>query len=259
MKTNQIKQNSYSLSEIGLTKPQSEVYLALLELGHSTVLEISRHTKLNRITVHKTIEELSELGLVSSYLSGKRRKILAEPPEKLKNLIKIQKEDLDRKDGLLGDLINDLYKNINKIKDHTESEVKYYEGFKAVSELYDNILTYNSVRTIVNSHAVLKFFPGNVEKFMDAIRRGVEVYDLHTYGDASEAFKAFDEFKKTYTRYKRKSLPIEFKDIAAIDYLLYEGHIAMVLAGKRPKAIVIKNEFFYAFAVEMYKFIWRMC
>lgn len=256
MKTDQNSQISTSLVDLGLTESQSHVYYALLEMGHSTVLEVSKYTSVNRIKVHKTVEELVELGLVGSYTLKKRRRIFAESPEKLRNILKIQKEELDRKDIFLGDLINELYKSVSNIKDNTASEVKFYEGYKSIRDLYDSILESKSIWTIVNSNKVLKYFPENLDKFITKVQSGAEIFDLHVFGDSNENLSKLNSL---YLNYNSKVLPAQFSSVSAIDYLLYDGHIAMILADTVPKAVVIKNQHFYLFALEMYKFIWKMC
>lgn len=254
MKSKKLDKNA-QLVKLGLTNHQALVYCALLEQGDSTVLKLSTATKLNRITVHKVVDELVNIGLVFSTVSGKRRLLSAAPPEALQNLIVNQEKELIEKREMTGDLINSLYQSINKVKDRTDSEVKFYEGYKAVSELYDEILLCSEVRAIVNSSEINKIFPENMSKFIDALSNGAKVWNLLTFNNHKPSFVKLEE---TFIGYKAKFLPEDVNDLGAIDYLLFKGNIVMVQAGSTPRAIRVRNEVYYNFAEQMYKLLWRL-
>ena len=68
------------LIQFGLTKSQANVYLALLKLGQTTILEIAKETKLKRASIYNYIEELINLGLVSKIPIGTKIYFKAENP-----------------------------------------------------------------------------------------------------------------------------------------------------------------------------------
>ena len=61
------------LKQLGLLEKEAKVYLASLELGEATVLELAKKSALNRTTVYVEIEKLGQRGLVSSIEKGKKR------------------------------------------------------------------------------------------------------------------------------------------------------------------------------------------
>src|SRR5258706_119219 len=71
------------LSEGGLPRHQTEVYIALLELGKGTVSEIARKAGINRTTGYDILDSLVEKGLVN--ISGKepKQEYVAESPDRL--------------------------------------------------------------------------------------------------------------------------------------------------------------------------------
>lgn len=75
------------LTKIGLSDKESAVYIALIELGPSTVSELSRKTGLHRPALYKIVPELQTKGLVSTSPKGKLRQYVAESPEKLNALV----------------------------------------------------------------------------------------------------------------------------------------------------------------------------
>ena len=76
------------LKNIGLTEDEAAVYIAGLEIGPTTVLEIARKTGLNRTTLYGVTERLMEKRLLTKSVAGKRTLYAAEPPEKLTLMLK---------------------------------------------------------------------------------------------------------------------------------------------------------------------------
>ena len=69
------------LEDLGLTKTEVKVYLALLELGSSSAGKILEKSKLPNSTVHRDLNSLIVKGLISFILEGKRKVYQASNPE----------------------------------------------------------------------------------------------------------------------------------------------------------------------------------
>ena len=76
------------LQQYGLTDKEAEAYLALLELGQSSILQLSSKTKINRTTLYYTIENLLLKRFLSQSKKGKQTVYVAEHPETIKQLFK---------------------------------------------------------------------------------------------------------------------------------------------------------------------------
>jgi HTH-type transcriptional regulator, sugar sensing transcriptional regulator len=242
------------LEQFGFSENEVKLYIGLLELGASTVLELAKHTKLNRTTTHMNIESLIQKGLVSHLKVGAKRKIIAEPPEKLNILLDQEKIQVKRKEEALPDLIKTIYDSVSNVKENTHSEVKYYEGIRSVSFLYDEILKADVVKSYVNSEKILHFFPENTEKFYKAVLRGCKLWDLQEKNPLLE--EIFEKFKE-HPNYYIKFFPEDIK-IHSMDYLIYEDCIATIQGGDFPLGIVIKNKFLANNARTLYDLMWRL-
>lgn len=110
------------LEEIGLTKGEIKVYLALLELGESSAGPIKKKAKLQNSVVHLCLGNLIEKGLVSYVEKGKRRFYTATEPEKLLGF-------LDEKRRRLQEALPEL---IRKQKEQAKYRVNIYEGKKRI-------------------------------------------------------------------------------------------------------------------------------
>lgn len=245
---------SYSLEDFGLSKYESKVYLDLFFAGRGTVLSVAKNTGINRITVHKSVDSLVKLGLVNVYIVGKRRRLIAEPPEKLQILIENQKRSLVSKESFLSDLVNDMYKSVNIVKDNTDSEVKYFKGYKAVRGLYDEMIRAKEVRAIINSTEIYRYFPENSKKFLDAISGGLRLWDLASYTDDKLEYSRWTE---NFVSYKSKTLPPSMNNLGAIDFSILDESIILIEGGKIPSAIQIKNKVLARLMVQIYDLLWK--
>ena len=112
------------LEKIGLTRNQSEVYLALLKLGSATAQQIIKESGMHRSRVYDSLEKLHELGLVSSVIKDFKKYFQAVKPEKLLEFVDEQKEavkhvmpELKQLEGMKKEEINaSVYKGKEGLK-----------------------------------------------------------------------------------------------------------------------------------------------
>jgi sugar-specific transcriptional regulator TrmB len=83
------------LSELGLSKNESKIYLALLKCGSMQLKDITKITNLYRQNTLESIDKLHSRGLVSISYIGKRKTYSAVNPERLKVLLEEKEKKLD--------------------------------------------------------------------------------------------------------------------------------------------------------------------
>lgn len=103
-----------TLEEIGLTKIEAEVYLALLKLGTTTAWPLIKKTELHKSTIYNTLERLIEKGLVSFIIKNNTRYYEANEPLILMAKLEEQENKLTKTKADLKKLIPELQK-IKKI------------------------------------------------------------------------------------------------------------------------------------------------
>ena len=82
--------NEKILEEIGLSRGESKIYLALIDLGSSTTGPIAKKSKISHSKVYKILDKLSVKGLVSYVLIRKTKYFKASNPEHgFKQIIKL--------------------------------------------------------------------------------------------------------------------------------------------------------------------------
>ncbi len=122
----------------GLSPEEQEVYLALLKQPQATPLALSRATSINRTTLYRVLEALSEKGLIEEIMDYKSKSYRAAPPEQL-NLL------LSKKESEVESLREQLPKLIATLREvspppSSPTRVLYFKGISGLRQLLYNTL-----------------------------------------------------------------------------------------------------------------------
>jgi len=159
------------LVKIGLSEIEARIYLAILDLGQSNVLEISNYSSVPRATIYLHLEKLIAEGLVDFSYAGKRRLYFASNPKRLLSRLEKEKSELD---NLLPELL-----------------LKY--------RAYDN---HPKIQVLENRRGVLKA----LDDVLEVSKRGSH-YDVIL--SAKDEFKVLgDEFEKHVNKRVKKNISI---------------------------------------------------
>ncbi len=129
-------QNRESLQKMlvraGLSDAEAAVYLAMLELGPATVLQIARQSGVKRTTIYPVVEALRAKGLVSVQEVGFKRRFAAEDPSRLDRILEEQKLAL-----------KSFFPELSALYSLRggDSIIRYYTGVPAMRSVYDEMLS----------------------------------------------------------------------------------------------------------------------
>lgn len=131
--------NTQILEEIGLTKTEIKIYLALLKLGQTTTTHIVREAGIHASKVYEFLDKLIQKGLVSYVMKSNKKHFSAAEPEFLKEFLKEkQREILDQEKEI--DKVLPQLKAIRKSgEDMIKSEI--YEGLRGIKSIYEKIFS----------------------------------------------------------------------------------------------------------------------
>lgn len=132
-----------SLENIGLSQKKADIYLALLELGEATVIEISKKTKIKRTTIYNLLPEMMTDGLIKTTVKNKKRIFFIEDPAQLKF-------DLESKLRTIEKTLPEL-KAMQNILPY-KPKITFYEGLGGMRELYQDTLN-----TLLPGDVILSF------------------------------------------------------------------------------------------------------
>src|SRR3989338_9278435 len=82
------------LVRLGLTKSEIGVYQAGLALGPALVRDIAQKANISRTLIYSVLQSLEERGLASKIGKQTKQVITMESPERLRNIITRQREEL---------------------------------------------------------------------------------------------------------------------------------------------------------------------
>ena len=127
--------NTSPLKEAGLTDGETRVYLALLEIGTSTIGPIVKKSSVNRSIIYRILEKLIKKGLVSYITKEKTKHYQAANPNKILDYIESKEKSLKINKNKIQEMIPQLILKQNLAK---KSEANIYEGFKGLMTAYEN-------------------------------------------------------------------------------------------------------------------------
>jgi HTH-type transcriptional regulator, sugar sensing transcriptional regulator len=139
------------LELVGLGGKKADAYLAILQLGKASVLQIAKKAGIKRPTTYDLLEDLLAKKLVAQTFEGKKRIFVAEDPKNLKLMLKKQEEEVET---FLPEL-NSLY-NLSARK----PKIRYFEGQAGLRQIYEEIL---------KAETKQQFYFGSVKEMADVL------------------------------------------------------------------------------------------
>lgn len=243
--------------ELDLSKKEINLYLNLVKYGSLTILELSEITGINRATTHINVENLAQKGLITQIKKGRgsRRLIMAEPPEKISMIFKERKAKLESAENQLGFIAKEISSLKQEYKPSGGMEIRRYEGKDEVKLIYNDVLKAKEIRAYVNYEKLSKIFPSNTFKFLDTHRKNanMQIWEIMEDSIKAQEYAKMMPKERYFFRFATDSLKL-----AAIDYILFDGKIAIIELSSNAgiSGIIIENENFYKNAKAIYKFVW---
>jgi len=130
------------LKNLGLSDKEIKLYKVLLEHGRSTPTQLSKITKINRATIYHTAKGLIGRGLVAEDLAGPVLHFLPLPPKNLLKSISNSRRELDEKEEMVKQAINDL-SMISSSNQYSIPKITFIEEKNLEKYLYDNASRWN--------------------------------------------------------------------------------------------------------------------
>lgn len=127
-----------TLQKLDFSPKEAKIYLALLQLGPSSLRKIASHTALNRGSAYDTLKSLTKRGLVSFYDKGKRQHFVAEDPENLVSILREKRRGVAHAKKELARVLPGLRALFEKGGE--KPSVKLYEGNQGAKVILEDIL-----------------------------------------------------------------------------------------------------------------------
>ncbi|MFA5872026.1 MAG: helix-turn-helix domain-containing protein [Parcubacteria group bacterium] len=204
MKNKLTEKQINTLKGIGLTDSQIKLYLAALEKGLLSALELSRSTKINRQQVYVQAEKLVELGLFDITRKQRKKYIPADPSR----LVELSKKKISELQNV-SDKLLDITSILKSVPSDKKSKIvtRFFEGHKKVEEAYEKELAQSKNTEILSLAGLIdeifRYFP---EKYWDRWNQEFARHNSSTRmivhnSDAAKSFSRKGGEYKMETRY----------------------------------------------------------
>lgn len=231
------------LIRLGLEERESKIYLALLELGESTVLPIARLSGIQRTYCYDILASLQEQGLVSHLEKNGRRRYVAEPPETLERLIKSRLTDLQEALPELKSLHN---------RAPGKPRVRYYEGRDGLITIYEELLQTDSLDAIASPRHIEATLGDYFTRYATAqLARSIPIRELYASDGAGADYLGL--FKPPI--HEARALPTGIR--LQTDLVLYDNKLALISYGEQLHAVVIEDSAIVSTHRMMFEILWN--
>lgn len=241
------------LKNLGLSENEAKVYMAMLELGPATVLEISAKAGVNRPTTYVQIESLKKMGLVSTQIKGKKQIFIAESPEQLEFLIDRQKNELEQKKEELQKFLPELT-NLFNISD-SKPQVRFFEGKEGLIKMHSELLKSKTdeVVSFASTDGLLKLFPNYPQTLSSKrIQKGIRSRIIYS-NSGGPVLKSHDESMLREAKYVSPDR-FPFKS----DIAIYGDNISVsALEGKVVGVLITHKELAESFRA-LFNLLWSV-
>lgn len=246
--------NLQILEEIGLTKTEIKIYLALLELGQTTTTQIVRKANIHASKVYEFLDKLIRKGLVSCAIKSNKRYFTASDPDFLREFLGEKRDKIAEQEKEVEKIIPELRETRKHCKDAIRSET--YEGLGGIKSVYGKIISTlgkGETHYIIGAPRI-----GNelIEGFLldwhkKRIRKGIRckyIYD----GDARDYGEIREKMPFTEVRYLPKKL-VSPVWIEIFGNSVFIGHIK----GKNTSLFLINDAEIAKGYLDYFEMIWR--
>ncbi len=231
-----------NLQNLGLTKNETCVYVALVKLKHACVSEIYRESGVPRVNIYDVLESLKSKGLVSSVTRSNKKHFEPANPTDLKEIYEKKKKEM-----------LEVEKNISQLsaiftQDPAKKEIGLFKGKLGIRSVMNDAL--NAKTDILDFGSAT--FPMRYPKdhYIWESKRAREKIKMRIITPKSTR-GIFKVKKYQYVRY----IDSEFENLTST--FIYDDKVAMLLWAEDPFAILIENKELAASYRNYFEVMWQ--
>ncbi|WP_276740980.1 TrmB family transcriptional regulator [Victivallis vadensis] len=236
------------LTRLGLNGRQTNVYIALLQLGTASAIEIAKATRYKHPTVYDVLDVLKERRLVAESFSGGRKLFTAEDPE---NLLEEENRRRQALDAVLPDL-----KALYDQQAH-RPRVRFYQGEEAYRAINRQLLNVKSGEYFYFG-SVQEMFqfctPRDHEEYVkERVRRGIRSYAIRVRSrEVDWDYMRPGEQNLRQVRYLPRNI---FEDVASL--YLFDDTVAVMSALKENYSMSIESRELFTLLKTIWNCMWE--
>jgi len=235
------------LKSLDLSTPAAAIYLAGLELGPASILDLARKSKVKRTTIYTLLEELRAHGLVEIIRKGAKDKFVMANPERL---LHMEKERLQNLENIMPRLKAIWNEPAEKPK------IRYLTGIAGWEELIEEIR---------NSRQPYLHISGSQKYFLQAIgqkRMKQIILAKDDVGQKRQVLCARDPWTKNFIKEmasplrEYRFLPENFQMETQL-YLYAGNRVAFFSSEPELMIVIVENEAIYKLQEALFYSLWE--
>ena len=146
------------LENIGLTKNEVKVYLALIDLGETTTTPLVKRAVIPSSKVYPALDRLIQKGLVSYILKSNKKFYSATNPRNLIDFLSTKEKDLEQQKEEVEKLIPQFL--LKQTMREVPAEAQVYEGQEGIRTIF-----YSMFNELKRGDEYYVFYSGTFEEF----------------------------------------------------------------------------------------------
>ncbi len=237
-----------SLEALGLSDKAAMIYIALLQIGEGSVIDIAQKADLKRTTVYNIIPDLMRQGLVETTVKNKHRIFFIDDVRRLEL-------DAQQKVKSVSALLPQLRAIQNILPQ--KPKITFYEGVGGMKELYEDTL--DSVQnggTILSYTGLSDFFSMMPKEYYEwyVAERAKKKILIKIIAPDSPTTR---QWKKDAVKDVRQVKIIPAKDFRFKgDTEIYANKVALISYAENFLGVVIESKEIHAMQETMFELLW---
>jgi HTH-type transcriptional regulator, sugar sensing transcriptional regulator len=225
------------LREVGLTDNEARVYVALNELGLSTIGPIVDKAGISNSKIYIVLEKLVKKGLVSHVLKNNVKHYKVGEPQRLLDFLEQKKSAITEQEHKINALIPALLAS----RKHATREVEVFEGFNGLKAVRERALLSLRRGDELLVLGASRFSTSQYEHYWENFHRrrialGIKCRFIMEHETRSNQGKRRSSWKLTRVRY----MPRGASQPMRVD--IYGNHVDIAIDAVDPFVISIKSE-----------------
>jgi len=227
-----------TLEEIGLSKNEIKIYLALLKLGSTRTGAVIKETNIHTSKVYDGLQRLIEKGLVSYVVIANTKHFKAVNPERLLDFLEDKRKNISAQEEEINKILPELKLQQELGIEETEAEIfKGWKGMETVYSMLRKTLKKGDMNYAFGAskgedeERVRAFFTRHLTFLAEKGIKQKIIYNEEARGNIPEQLKHPSLFQ---VRHMVQTTPSEIN--------VWADHVMIVILTKNPTVILVKNK-----------------
>ncbi len=242
------------LEDIGLTKNEIKIYLALLELGSTTTGPIIKKTGIHTSKVYDGLQRLANKGLVSYVIIANTKHFKAVNPNRITDFLNEKKSKIVEQETEIKKIIPELILKQRPLNDETEAEIfRGWKGMETVYRMMRDNLKRGDINYVFgaskgeNEEQVIIFFTKHLKILAKKRVKQKIIYNEAARGNIPENLK---HPKLFLVKHLQNTTPAEIN--------IWLDKVMIVLLTKKPTVILINNKKVAESFKQYFEVMWKI-